>query len=395
MGLWKLFSRKQKRDTGDDQAVQVSADRKKEIKFKRPARLNTQEEQIGYIKENCEIIADNYRQKEEAKAEYQAVTSYLTDMQMIELIPSQERGTLEEAATSIINLSKERGKLQKKSSLLPDKQYHLFEQCEQQLPKEMKTIRESEEYQSAIEQDLNHLEKARKKLNHEQEDIIGKQSFLKGIAITISAVVIVLFALFMWLSDSSDADYTLPFILTVVMAMCFVYYIVMESRRNVADINLVQAKLKRQVLLVNKVKIKAVNNLNYLEYSYNKYMVDNFEQLSLLWAEYIKIKEEEKKYQKNTDALDFYNTQLINELRKYGVSDAEIWIYQPTAILDNKEMVEVRHRLNVRRQKLRDRIESNQKQREEALKEIDNTIKNYPDCRGEAEKLLWRYRIEL
>jgi hypothetical protein len=393
MGLFKLFSRKQKKDAGDGQAAEASTERKKESR--RPVRLNTLEERIGYIKDNCETIVDNNRQKEEAKAEYQAVTSYLTDMQKIELIPPEERGALEEAATNIINLSKERGKLQKKSSILPDKQYHIFEQFEQQLPKEMRTIRENEEYQSAIEQDLNHLEKARLKLDHEQEDIIGKQSFLKGIAVTISCVVIVLFVIFIWLSGSSDADYTLPFILTVVMAMCFAYYIVMEARKNVADIKLVQAKLKRQVMLVNKVKIKAVNNLNYLEYTYSKYMVDNFEQLRILWAEYVKMKEEEKKYQKNTDALDFHNTQLMNELRKYGISDTEIWIYQPTAILDSKEMVEVRHRLNVRRQKLRDRIESNQKQREEALKEIDNMIKNYPDCRGEAEKLLRRYRIEI
>jgi hypothetical protein len=93
--------------------------------------------------------------------------------------------------------------------------------------------------------------------------------------------------------------------------------------------------------------------------------------------------------------LEFFNNELIHELKKHGVVDSEIWIYQPTAILDNKEMVEVRHRLNVRRQKLRDRIELSNDQKDEALAAIKQVMKNYPDSVQESEKLLRRYRIEI
>jgi regulator of replication initiation timing len=85
----------------------------------------------------------------------------------------------------------------------------------------------------------------------------------------------------------------------------------------------------------------------------------------------------------------------MHELKKFNILDAEIWIYQPSAILDNKEMVEVRHRLNVRRQKLRERIEANNEQRDEARRAIKQVMKGYPDCVEEAENLLRRYRIEL
>jgi hypothetical protein len=255
-------------------------------------------------------------------------------------------------------------------------------------------MKESEEYQLVIQQDINHLEKARKKLDHEMEDIISKQAFLKGIAISISFVVIFLFVVFALLSSYSEANYTIPFIMTVIMGMATAYYIIMEARRNISGISLVQAKQNRQITLMNKVKIKSVNNLNYLDYTYNKYMVQNYEQLQILWSEYVKMKEEARKYQNNTDSLEFNNRELIKELKRFGVSDAEIWIYQPTAIIDNKEMVEVRHRLNVRRQKLRERIDLNTKQKEEALKEIQKTISSYPDCGEEAGKLLRKYKIE-
>ncbi len=392
MKLFKLFSHRRSREKEIYQ-VETAPTEKKESK--RAAKLGTQADRVNCIRDNCDTIGDSNRQVEEAKAEYQAVTSYLTDMQKIDLIPLAQRGVLEKAAGKIISLSKERGKLQYKSTILTDKQYRVFEQYERQLPGELRNIKENEEYKVIIEEDVKQLEKERKKLDREQKEIIGKQSFLKGIAAIISFVVLLLFTLFVMLSNYTDASYTIPFLLTVLMGMASAYYIFNEARKNLAEIQKVQQKQNRQILLMNKVKIKSVNNLNYLEYAYNKYMVSSYEQLKNLWNEYVKVKEEEQKYQKNTDELEQNNQLLINTLKKFDIADAEIWIYQPNAILDNKEMVEVRHRLNVRRQKLRERIDININQKEEAIKEIKKTLKNYPECSEEAETLLRKYRVDI
>lgn len=365
------------------------------IAKKRPVRLGTYIERMGYIKDNCEIILEGDRQTEEAKIEYQAVTSYLTDMQRIDAIPKDQRENLEEAARKLVNLNKERIKLQRKSSVLSERMYQLYEGCEKQLPKEMKSIREAEEYQAVIQKDIMYLEKERTRLYEEQEEIISKQSFLKGIAVTTSVIVVVLFLLFAVLARYSEASFTIPFLLTVLMGMALALYIFMEARRNSGNIRLVQMKQNRQIMLMNKVSIKSVNNRNYLDYFYNKYMVLSYEQLTIAWEEYVRIKDEERRYQSNTELLEFFNNELIQELKKYGVADSEIWIYQPTAILDNKEMVEVRHRLNVRRQKLRERIEACRNQSDEALTAIQQLIKSYPEGAPEYERLLRQYRIEM
>ncbi len=395
--MFKLFSRKKDIDQDQDQEYTeikaVPTERKREEK--RQVRLNTQAERIDYIKDNCDAIIDSGHQVDEAKVEYQAVTSYLADMQKIDLIPLEERGTLEEAASKILSLSKERSILQNKSKLLSEPQYHMFEQYENQMMKELASIKEQEEYQIAISQDMKHLEKERKRLKRERDDIFSKQAFLKGIGIVLSFVVVFLFTLFALLASSSHTDYTIPFIMTVIMAMISACFIFIEARRNIKGMQLVQAKQNRQIMLMNKVKIKSVNNLNYLEYSYNKYMVNNHEQLNIIWQEYLKVKEEERRYQKNTSELDFYNKELMKELKRFGVADTEIWTYQPTAILDGKEMVEVRHRLNVRRQKLRERISLNMNQQEEGLKAIIATLEKYPDCKDEGERLLRNYGIDV
>ncbi len=398
MGIRNIFTRKRKEQPQMDDTLQEEIKQEQTDPLsdkKRPLRLLSHTERISFVKDNCELIVDSGRQIDEAKLEYQAVTSYLTDMQKIDMIPEEQREDLNEAARKIINLNQEREKLQHKSKILSDRQYRLYERYEEQIPKELPRIRGGEEYQTVIQKDLSHLEKEKKVLNREENEIISKQSFLKGIAITTSIVVISLFLLFALLSAGTKANFTIPFLLTVLMGMGCAFYIFMEAKKNSGDIHLLQAKMNRQIMLMNKVKIKSVNNRNYLDYAYSKYMVENYEQLKRSWEEYVRIKDEERRYQSNTELLEFFNNELIHELKNSGVVDTEVWIYQPSAILDSKEMVEVRHRLNVRRQKLREQIELNNKQKEEALEGIRQLFKSYPEVSEEAGKVLRSYRIEL
>ena len=346
-----------------------------------------------YIKENSEIIAESCRLIEESKIEYQAVTLYLTDIQKIDMIPKEQREELEDAARNIVNLSKEREMIRKRQYDITDTQYRLFERYEMQIPKELTAVKEAENYQISIEEDLKRLEQEKQNFLEEKDDIINKQSFLKGIAVATCIVIVIFFIIFAALTVYTKSNMTLPFLLTVLMGMALALYIFMEARKNASDIQLVRIKLNKVIMLANKVAIKSVNNRNYLDYIYNKYMVDNYEQFKSRWEQFVKIKDENKKYKSNTQLLDYYYEKLIKELKKFGISDAEIWIYQPSAILDSREMVEIRHRLNVRRQKLRDRIDTYHKQKDDAAKAIASIIKACPESKDEAVRVLKQYNI--
>lgn len=388
MGFFKaLFGRKKKLSA--DEEAPISENKKTGQIYK----LNGNSERLTYIRDNCEQIMECLRQIEEAKIEYKAVTSYLTDIQKIDMVPLAERAGIEEAARNIYNLTQERNKFKNKSSVLTNSQYNLLEQFEPVIQKDIARIKNSEDYQEKIEQDLAKLDKERHKLNNEEDDIKNKQAFLKGLAVIISIVVMLLFIAFTVLGQITESNYTIPFLMTVLMGMVSALFIFMESRKNNADNQLMQSRLNRQIMLMNKVKIKSVNNRNYLDYEYSKYNVENSDQLKLYWDEYVRIKEESRKFLSNTRLLESNNDELIKELKKIGVADAEVWIFQPLAILDSKEMVEVRHRLNVRRQKLRERIDLNTKQKEEALEEIKMLMEKYPDIANEGEKLLRRYKL--
>ena len=391
MGLLGLFKRKAKPSRLQNDVTGI----KSSTKGVKASKINSIASCKALIKENCELINDSDLQIAEVKIEYQAVTSYLSDMQKIDMIPKDQKVIIEEAAVNIISLNKERLKYQNKVSAITDIQYKVLERYELQIPKDITIIKDSEMYSDLIQKDIQHLEEEKKRLKEDEIEIINKQSFLKGIAIATCVIILILFGIFAALATLAKANMTIPYLLTVLMGMVSVIYIWMESRRNQQEMRLVQLKKSREVHLMNKVKIKAVNNQNYLEYVYSKYMVDSYNELRILWVEYIKLKDETSRYKGNTELLDYYNSKLISELKKCGISDSEIWIYQPTAIIDNREMVEVRHRLNVRRQKLRERMDSYNKQREEAHKELQEVIREFTECRDEADIILSKYNVAL
>lgn len=348
---------------------------------------------LNFIKNNGKLYEENEKQIREARSEYQTIASYLADIQKIEMIPSEYREDLDNAARNIVRLNRERLERQNRDVNITDIQYQLFESYELQIPKDLVLLKEEEDYKKDIERDIEHLENEREKLNTEEEEIISKQAYLKGLGIAIFTVTIVLFALFAIILYKLDVDLTLPFLLTILIGMISTLYIFMESRKNTHDIKLVSAKINRQIQLMNRVKIKAFNNHNYLQYIYNKYMVVDYNHLKELWEEYITLKEESLKYKDNTEQLDYYCDILVNELDRFGINDKEIWIYQAIALIDSREMVEVRHRLNERRRSLREQIEVYQEQQEEAIDIITKIVEANPDKKEEASKLLKSYNI--
>ena len=60
-------------------------------------------------------------------------------------------------------------------------------------------------------------------------------------------------------------------------------------------------------------------------------------------------------------------------LKNLNLYDPYIWQNEIRSLADKREMVEVRHRLNVRRQKLREQLEHNQK----IIDETESMIKLY------------------
>ena len=146
---------------------------------------------------------------------------------------------------------------------------------------------------------------------------------------------------------------------------------------------MIEKKINKAVTLLNKVKIKYINNINVLDYNCNKFGVKNAKDFEQKWNEYCKMREYEKKFRENTEMLNANNENLVLMLKDIGVVDTDIWLSRCVAIVDPKEMVEIRHELNQRRQLLRERIENNEQLKENIIKQLDYVINESPQIRDE------------
>ena len=114
-----------------------------------------------------------------------------------------------------------------------------------------------------------------------------------------------------------------------------------------------------------------------------KYGTNSAAAFSQLWKKYQVEKEEREKIRQTELDLDYYSSCLVKQLKNYQLFDPVIWVHQAGALLDAKEMVEVRHSLNLRRQNLRKQIDYNESNAAQAKEELMELVKTYPKYAGE------------
>ena len=355
----------------------------------------TEEERAAFVKNCCDIINEAKRQNLEAKKEYEVVTSYLADIQRIDMLPPQAKHSVTESARKVVNLNEERQKMQKVPPKITIAQRNALEPYEDTILDEIRSMEENEAYLERINSDLRQLESEKASLDYELDDIMDRdESGRRLFAIATGFIIVFLIFLFV-LQELAKKDVQVSFLLTIAFGLVVIAYFYFSNRRNRYDLKVAEIKKNKVILLMNKVKIKYVNCTNFLEYSYEKFHVGNARELHYHWQEYMRIVDEERRFKRVTDMIDVFNQEMVQTLKKNGIQDAAVWTYQPEALVDPKEMVEVRHRLNVRRQKLRQRIDYNNGQEEQVRKSLRTFREKNREFDTETLLILARNDVEI
>ena len=187
---------------------------------------------------------------------------------------------------------------------------------------------------------------------------------------------------------------TLPYLGTVLLAAVSAGVLFVESNRNRKEMAMADRKMEKAISLLNRVKIKCVNNLNVLDYAKEKFGVSGAAEFEKLWNEYVRAREYEKKFRENTEQLNYYCDSLLDGLKRQKVMEREIWIGQALALIDEREMVEIRHKLNSQRQILREQIEYNEGIKQEFVHNIEEVIAQNPENKEEWLKIVKSYSQE-
>ncbi len=354
--------------------------------------FDNREQRIDYVKNCLEKMADATRELENLYFEYGMVTSYLKDMEEIEALPPEESEQLKDCAKRVALLQTSRDDFMGRPRRMSDEKFQHMERIADEVEEGYKKIKETEDYQSLIKQDLNRLDGEKHAYLYRKNELIKMIADTRGMAIICVAAlglcILLLFLLQYFLDMNTKAGYLLTAAAAAV-AITFIYVKHVDAKR---ELRRVENGINRIILLQNKVKIRYVNNTNLLEYLYLKYDVQSSQELEKAWQLYQEEKEEREKYRKAELELDYSQQELLRILKRYQIQDPAIWLNQTEAILEHKEMVEIRHNLIIRRQSLRRRMDYNREVvAGNSQKEIKALVENYPQYAKEIVAIVEEY----
>ena len=267
-------------------------------------------------------------------------------------------------------------------------EYDKMQAQENEVTEGIEKLTKAEQYQKLIKQDLGKLDSEKSAYDYRSSELYGKLNDCRGmtmiVLITFVICIIMLLILqFVFSYQTIVAFYVLIAAVAVALPVLFFRYLDMEK-----ELERVEKARVRLVQLQNKVKIRYVNNTNLLNYLYMKYSVENAAKLKKLWEEYQSEKEERKQFAEAEAKIDYYREKLLYSLSRYRVKSPERWFRQPQALLDHKEMVEIRHELNTRRQALREQMEYNRQLAARAGDEIRAVAAEYPMYAQEISRMV-------
>lgn len=332
-----------------------------------------------YVRCLLEQIGEAEQTIQSLTAEYASVTSYLKDMEEIEALPAAERDELLACAKQIRLIEEKREQNPTRKSKLAEEEYRRLQSMEAELSEGLDKIRKAEDYQGLIKKDLKRLDAEHQAYEIRRKELNVTLANTKSISvICVSAMAICMLTL-LFFQFGLQMDAGIGYILTGLLTAGVLTFVFVRFRDASQELRRVNQAIQKLISLQNRVKIRYVNNTNLLEYLYTKYLASSGEELEKKLQLFYEEREERQQYERMLEDLSYYQKELMRIMRRYQLYDPTVWLHRTEALLNAREMVEIRHTYIGQRQKLRKQMENNQKLADEWQKDIRELVERYPD----------------
>lgn len=382
MGFFKNLFKKNSIEESEWDNIQAS---KEEINLADPYMREQ------YVISCLEQMQEASREIDRINSEYAVVTSYLKDMEEIEGLPPEDKSDLEKLARNIHDLRKQHDHFVLTPGTMTEQEYNRMTLLGDEAVDGIEKLAAEEELKGKIKNDLSKVGKERQAYSYRRHEVNAALENSRGMATIFMVAAVVLVVILFLLQVFLKLDVTIGYYIAVAalaisLTIIYVKYVDYEKERK-----RIESTSNELILLENKVKIRYVNNKNLLDYLYSKYQVSSSAELKDLYTRFIKEREDRRAFERNEAAYEEAVSRLLRSLKNQRIKDPEVWMHQSDAIYDNREMVEVRHNLIGRRQKLRKQIEYNEQIAIEAGDEIKDIMKKYPESSRSIMELLDKY----
>lgn len=342
-------------------------------------QVHNRKQREEYVRGCLEQIAEASREVENLQHEYQVVTSHLKDIEEIEALPENESRLLMECARRIDTLERQQSGYKERKNRMTDEKFYQMECMEEEVQEAYEKLEKAEEYQNLIKRDLRRLDSERQAYGFRKIELRHLMKDTRSMTIVCATAVIFCLLLLLVLQYAFSFDVKIGYLAAGGIGALAITVIFLKYNDAVRELSQVESGISRLIRLQNTVKIRYVNNTHLLDYLYMKYNVKSAQELGRDYKQYLEEKDERHNYKRAEIELDSTQQELLHILRRYQVKDPMIWLYQTQALLDKKEMIEIRHNLIIRRQSLRRRMDYNKEViAGKAKAEVKDLVENYP-----------------
>ncbi|MCH5343837.1 MAG: hypothetical protein J1E64_07340 [Acetatifactor sp.] len=350
-----------------------------------------EEQRSRYVVNCLEQMAEASKEIDLLTGEYNLVTSYLTDTDEIEALPESEREVIDLIARKLSTLEQETKRYRGKKNRMSDTLYYQMRRREAEVAEGIEKLKEAENYAGLVKRDLRRLDGERNAYEYRRAELHNGMNNLRGMAVIFLTALVVCVLMLLVLQFVFKMDTYVGYILAVAVAAVALTVLSVKFMDADKERRRVERGINKIIQLQNKVKIRYVNNRQLLDYLYLKYETDSAKNLEISWNKYLQEKEERKQFAEAEAKTEFYQKELVEKLSHYRVSDPHRWIHQVGALLDRREMVEIRHELIQRRQSLRKQLDYNTDVAQTAKKEIMTVVEQHPAYAREILEMVDRY----
>ncbi|SDZ78980.1 hypothetical protein SAMN02910384_00106 [Pseudobutyrivibrio sp. ACV-2] len=341
-----------------------------------------------YILDSCEQIIASTKAMERQKTEYRIVTQYLNDIKALENLPKETSRDLRSAATHICELQQSMDEVRNTQRNISDVQYQIISDEENDMPEIINRFAADEIYQAKLKKNLAYIEGEKSRWEIEREELMGQTKLFKHMAMAVLVCFMTLIILLYVMYAATQADITIW--LLMVLFICatsgFIIFIRQNSISREGRNALI--RLNQAISVLNVERMKYVNVTNSIEFLKDKYFVNSAAELQYVWEQYQDKLRDRKRYIQNNDDLEFYNDKLERVLGEIGLSDDKIWLNQVNALVNKQDMADCRHRLVMRRQKIRDRLDDHRRIVQEERDEIDRLMSRHEHYLPEIQEII-------
>lgn len=342
------------------------------------SQIHNDEERRKYVSTAFMQMKEISSEIDDLRLEYSAITQFLNDCDEIDKIPEEVKIPIEDAANEILTVKANKEKYYLEKPLMDEDMYNRMDKIEDEFPEIYEKIKDAEEFQGKIKSDLKKVEGEKQAYFYRRHELNAMLKNIIGVIVIALVAFAVCNIILIVLAIALNMDVKIGFLLSVTILI--VVYSLLFMKGN--DLRKESDKLDRTIIkiiqLQNSVKIRLVNNTNLLDYLYLKYNTDSSKELKKNFDLFSEEKHRREQYEQANKDLPAAKRKLMNLLRNLPLYDPVSWVHTPEALVNRNELVEIRHEMIGRRQKLREQIEENTKSAEKIRDEIKEMIRRYP-----------------